>query len=232
MRSGGYEQIKGFLGFTKRFPDEQSCRDFLFERRWPNGFACPACGGVEYYFIKTRELFECKYCKRQTSLTAGTVMDKTRTSLKAWFWMMFLMANCKTGVSVLGAAHLIGISYKRAWFMAQKIRSAMTERYADYRLEGGVELDESYFGGKKPGKRGRGAAGKVPVLVGVSIKGKGPGVAAMRVLDSVSAAELKRASEEMIEPGSTVMTDGFLAYNPALSGYTHNCLLYTSPSPR
>ena len=58
MRSGGYEQVKGFLGFTKRFPDEQSCRDFLFERRWPNGFACPACGGVEYYFIKTRELFE------------------------------------------------------------------------------------------------------------------------------------------------------------------------------
>ena len=228
-RSGGYEQIKGFLGFTKRFPDEQSCRDFLFERRWPSGFACPACGGVEHYFIRTRELFECKYCKRQTSLTAGTVMEKTRTSLKAWFWMMFLMANMKTGVSVLGAARLIGISYKRAWFMAQKIRSAMVERDEYYLLDGIVELDESYFGGKRAGKRGRGAAGKVPLLVGVTIRGKGPGVASMRVLDNVTAAEIKRTAEGMIKDGSTVMTDGYFAYNLALSGYTHKTTVIHDP---
>ncbi len=103
-------------------------------------------------------------------------MEKTRTPLKAWFRMMFLMANMKTGVSVLGASRLIGISYKRAWFMAQKIHSAMIERDDEYLLEGVVELDESYFGGKHPGKRGRGAAGKVPVLVGVTIRGVHHGV--------------------------------------------------------
>jgi transposase-like protein len=230
LRSGGYEQVKGFLGFMDRFPDEQTCRDFLFERRWPDGFACPECGSREHYFIKTRELFECKDCKRQTSLTAGTVMEKTRTPLTAWFWVMFLMAEGTTGVSVLWASRLIGISYKRAWFMAQKIRSAMAERDGQYLLEGVVELDDSYFGGKRrPGKRGRGAAGKVPVLVGVTIRGKGPGTASMRVLDSVSVIELKRACEKMIKPGSTVMTDGFLAYNLALSGYTHKTKVIHDP---
>ena len=105
----------------------------------------------------------------------------------------------------------------------------MTERDANYLLEGVVELDESYFGGKKPGKRGRGAAGKVPVLVGVTIRGKGPGYASMRVLDSVTAAELKRASEEMIKPGATVMTDGYLAYNLALSGFNHTATVIHDP---
>lgn len=230
MRSGGYEQVKGFIGFTERFPDEQSCRDFIFERRWPKGFTCPKCGGVCPYHIKTRGTYECRDCKHQTSLTAGTVMEKTRTSLRAWFWMMFLMANSKTGVSVLGASGLIGITYKRAWFMAQKIRQAMAERDEKYLLEGIIEMDESYFGGrKKEGKRGRGASGKVPVLVGVTVNNERPGVASMTVLKSVSSAEIKRASEAMVASGATVMTDGLLSYNMALSGYTHKAKVIHDP---
>ena len=85
MRDSGYVQIRGFLQFTEAFPTEEACRSYLFSRRWPNGFACPRCGGREYYHISTRDLYECRYCRYQASLTAGTIMEKTRTPLMAWF---------------------------------------------------------------------------------------------------------------------------------------------------
>ena len=78
MRDSGYVQIRGFLQFTEAFPTEEACRSYLFSRRWPNGFACPRCGGREYYHISTRDLYECRY---QASLTAGTIIKKTQTPL-------------------------------------------------------------------------------------------------------------------------------------------------------
>ena len=83
MRDSGYVQIRGFLQFTEAFPTEEACRSYLFSRRWPNGFACPRCGGVECYHVSTRDLYECRYCRYQASLTAGTIMEKTQTPLLA-----------------------------------------------------------------------------------------------------------------------------------------------------
>jgi len=222
------ELRKGLFTFMKRFPDEQACRDTLVRIRWPNGFACPACGSRRYWFIHTRELFECKDCRRQTSLTAGTVMDKTRAPLRAWFGMIYLMARAKSGVSIRGAAEDVEVSYKTAWLMAQKIRAAMAEDDKDRMLSGVVEVDEAYFGGKKkPGKRGRGASGKVPVMVGVVVDGEFPGAALMRVIPSTSADDLKHACEKMIVKGSTVITDGLPGYVKALVNYSHETRFMT-----
>lgn len=222
MRDGGYERIRGFLDFTEAFPTEEACRSHLFSRRWPNGFACPRCGGVEYYRISKRDLYECRYCRYQASLTAGTIMEKTQTPIRAWFWLIFLMANMKTGVSILGVARLIGISYKRAWLISHKIRAAMRERDARYKLTGLIELDDSYFGSSKSGKRGRGAGGKTPVLVGVSVGEKGPIHASMRVLDRVDAIQIKTAAGETVVKGSRVSTDGLGSYRSGLSGFEHD----------
>lgn len=222
MRDGGYEKMRGFLEFADAFPTEEACRSHLLARRWPNGFACPRCGGVEYYHIATRDLYECRYCSHQASLTAGTIMEKTQTPLRAWFWLIFLMANMRTGVSILGAARLIGISYKRAWLISHKIRSAMERRDERYRLTGLIELDDSYFGSSKSGKRGRGADGKTPVLIGVSVGEKGPVHAYIRVLDSVNANEIKDSVGIAIDPGSRVRTDGLGSYRIALSGFDHD----------
>ena len=230
MRSGGYETISGFLQFTDRFPTEEACHEFLFARRWPSGYACPRCGSVAHSFIRTRQLYQCKDCRYQMSVTAGTVMEKTRTSLRAWFWMMFLMANQKTGVSVNGAAWMIGISYKRAWFIAHKIRAAMADRDQNYRLAGVVEMDDSYFGGKnKPGKRGRGAAGKTPVLVCVSVEDGKPGYASMKALRGVNAGEVKDAAEELLEPGAVVVTDGLPVYTLGLASFDHRAKVISDP---
>lgn len=228
MSKAHYDQINGFIDFTERFPTEESCRRYLFKKRWPNGFGCPRCGGMEYSYISTRKLYQCSYCRHQVSVTAGTVMDKTRTSLKTWFWMMFLISNMRTGVSILGASRLLGISYKRAWFIAHKIRKAMQDRDERYRLSGLIELDDSYFGSRRSGKRGRGTT-KRPVLVGVTHRGKGPGYASMKVLDSMSAEDVRKAATAMMDEESTVVTDGFLSYPPALPGFDHERLIIRDP---
>ncbi|MBU4218441.1 MAG: transposase [Actinobacteria bacterium] len=101
-------------GVLKAVPDRGSCGRHLFRRRWPNGFACPRCGGIEYHLVFTRNLYECRYCRHQSSLTAGTVMDKTRTPLRVWFFWIFLMANQRTGLSVPGASRMLRIPHDRA----------------------------------------------------------------------------------------------------------------------
>lgn len=221
MRDGGYKKIADFTQFIEAFPDEEACRAYLFSRRWPNGFACPRCGGRKHYYVSTRDLHECAYCRYQASVTAGTIMEKTHTPLKAWFWLIFLMANQKTGVSTIGAAKMVGITYKRAWFISHKIRAAMRDRDSHYKLIGLIELDESYFGAKKGGKRGRGAEGKRPVLVGVSLAEDRPVHAFMQVLERVNHLEISSGVRQTIELGSSVKTDGLGSYKKGLKGFDH-----------
>ncbi len=222
IRDGGYQRINNLFELLDRFPDEETCRSYLFSRRWPNGFACPRCGGVEHYRISTRYLYECAYCYYQASLTAGTVMEGTRTSLRAWFALIFLMANQRTGVSVLSASRVLGISYKRASPMARKIRKAMEDRDSLYALSGLVEMDESYFGSSESGgKHGRGAPGKRPVPISVSLNGEAPLHARMRVMEAVTADEITGAIGDGIVKGTRVPTDGYVSYPPALDGFKH-----------
>ena len=229
IRDGGYQKCDNLMEFSKRFQDEEACRRHLFQRRWPNGFACPRCGGVEYYLISTRNLYECRYCRHQSSLTAGTVMEKTRTPLRVWFFLIFLMANQRTGLSVLGAARMLGIPYDRAWRICHKIRASMKERDASYRLAGFMEMDESYFGAKKSGKRGRGAGGKRPVMVGVNFDEHGPKHAFMKVIDRIDADTIGKTAEENIEPCSSIKTDGLPAYHAGLAGYHHEGIVIKDP---
>ncbi len=145
--------------------------------------------------------------------------------------MIYLMARAKSGVSILGAAADAEISYKTAWLMAHKIRSAMAEEDEGRLLKGIVEVDESYFGGKhKPGKRGRGAAGKTQVLIAVEVNRGFPGAAKMHVLPSGTAEDLRKACGMMIVSGSSVITDGLHAYEKALVDYTRVKRTFIQPN--
>ena len=138
-----------FFEFQKQFSSEKKCYRYLFKTRWPNGFICPKCGCMEYSYIKTRSLYQCKSCRYQCSLTAGTIFHKTRTPLVKLFWMVFFIAHDKNGHSALDLTRKLNISYKVAWSMCHKIREAMIEHDRKYQLAGLIELDDSYFGGKK-----------------------------------------------------------------------------------
>ncbi|KYP79915.1 hypothetical protein AYW79_04430 [Ferroacidibacillus organovorans] len=133
--------------FQQKFKSDDECRQHLFSIRFPNGFRCPSCGHDKYYLISERVLFQCTACRHQSSLIAGTILHKTRTPLRIWFWALFLVAHDKRGISALALARELDVSYKTAWLMLHKIRYAMGSRDEQYVLSGIVEMDETYFGG-------------------------------------------------------------------------------------
>jgi transposase-like protein len=124
------------MKFMEKFKTEQDCHDHFFKIKWPKGFVCPKCSCVEYGFIETRNLYQCKKCGHQASLTAGTIMHKSHLSLRKWFCAMFLMVHDKRGISAKQLSKDIEISYGTAWFLLQKLRSAMGQRDAQYILGG------------------------------------------------------------------------------------------------
>ena len=142
------------IEFQDRFPDEESCWRHPREVRWPAGFECPRCGEQASSFIQTRRLEQCRRCRYQASVTAGTICHRPRTPLRVWFLGVFFLARHKTGVSALQFQKDAGIgNYQTAWTMLHKLRSALGPRPED-KLTGLVEVDESYIGGKEPGLRG------------------------------------------------------------------------------
>ena len=141
--SQGMARGRSLAEFQKAFADEASCATFLFECRWPEGFICPACGKRRANALKTRpRLFECLDCGRQTSLTAGTVMHRSRLPLTTWFQAAHLMTTHSNGMSALQLGAQLGVTYKTAWLLTQKLRRSMIDPNRDL-LEGVVEVDQT-----------------------------------------------------------------------------------------
>lgn len=201
------------LEFEELFSTEDDCFKYLCDIRWPNGFVCPECQNKEHW-INNRKLFVCKCCGLQTSATAGTIFHHTRKPLRLWFNAMWHIANQKYGANALGLQRVLGLgSYNTAWQWLHKIRRAMVRPNRD-KLSGVIEVDETYLGGSKSGKRGRGAEGKAIIAVVVEDKGKnGIGRIRLKHIEDASAATLNGFLTEMIAPGSVIKTDGWRGYN-------------------
>ena len=119
-------RARSLTEFQATFSDETNCATFLFERRWPEGFVCPACDAGRAALLKSRAYtYECLDCGRQTSITAGTVMHRSKLPLTVWFWAAHLMATHSNGMSALQFAAQLGITYKTAWLLTQKLRRSM-----------------------------------------------------------------------------------------------------------
>ncbi len=207
-----YSEIS-FFEFQKRFQTEDDCFHYLHKLRWPDRFQCPKCGHTEAYFMKKRKVFQCYRCRHQTSVTAHTIFHRTHASLRQWFWALFLVGTDKRGCSANRHAKLIGVHYATAWLMIHKIRKAMRDRDARYKLTHIIEMDDSYFGPSAAGKRGRGAANKSTVVVAVENRGTAPGYAAMEVIDSMHSKNLRDFAFRYIEDDQTIKTDKYPSYN-------------------
>jgi len=208
--------------FFERFPDNDACLRYLVDIRWNGGFVCPTCSHTEAWTVR-RDSFKCTECRRETSVTAGTPFQNSQIPLRVWFQAIWLVVSQKNGTSALGLSRALGINrQKTGWYLLKRIRSAMV-RIGRERLSGVVEVDEVFLGGVKPGKRGRGALGKVLILVAVEDKGKdGFGRIRITTIEDASAVTLKVAINKMIEPGSELHTDEWKGYTTAaLTGYTH-----------
>ncbi len=204
-----------------RFSSEQACRDYLFQLRWPDGFRCPRCGATKAWPLGS-VWWRCARCRRQVSVTAGTIFQDTHTPLTVWFRAMWWVTAQKNGVSALGLQRVLGLgSYQTAWAWLHKLRRAMVRPGRD-RLAGTVEVDETYLGGLEEGKRGRQTAKKALIVVAAQEDGRGIGRIRMRRIADASAASLMPFVQDSVEPGSVVHTDGWLGYEPLeRNGYRH-----------
>lgn len=213
---------KTFEEFLDWFASEEQCVAYLESIKWPDGFVCPKCESRDAW--KTdRGLWLCQSCRHQTSVTVGTVFEGTRKSLRVWFHVMWLMMAHKTGLSAKGLCDVYGFgSYQTAWGWLHKLRNVMI-REGRERLQGRIEIDEAYIGGKVEGPRGRGAEGKTLVIVGVEgVDSDTIGRVRFRCVPGITRKCAETFVVDYVEPGSVIVTDGWSSYNHVDKlGYQH-----------
>lgn len=210
---------KTLVEAIRHFSDPDVTLNTMVELRWPSGVCCPTCGRMDVRFIKTRRVWECKevHPKRQFSAKVGTIFEDSPLSLDKWFVTIWMVANCKNGVSSYEVHRAIGVTQKSAWFMLHRIRLAM-QAGSLMKADGDVECDETYIGGlaknmhkdKREQKiKGTGGAGKT-IVMGV-LERKGPERKASRirarVIESTRKAVLHEEVRAVVAKGSRVFTD-------------------------
>ena len=210
--------------FQAWFRTDADCLDYLEWLRWPEGFVCSGCGQGGGWRLGDNR-FMCAACGDRTSVTAGTIFHRTRTPLTVWFTACWLFATGKDGISALGLKRVLEIgSYQTAWAMLHRLRSVLVRPGRD-RLTGMVEVDETFIGGEEPEMAGGRAKGK-KVLTGIAVEVRDPkGIGRCRMMPLVDASfgSLHGFVRSSVEPGTTVITDGWKGYEGlARAGYIHD----------
>lgn len=212
----------------KDFPDDKACLDWLMSHRYPEGITCKLCGKITtHHFIDSRKSYSCQECGHHVHPTANTIFEKSATPLTKWFYAIYLMASTRTGIAAKQLERELGVTYKTAWRMFTLIRSRLDDENGD--PFGGedkdVEVDETYVGGKRQGKRGRGAKGKTPVVGIVERKGQVKAV----VVPDVKSETVLPIVHKTVAKYTRVHTDEFQIYNRLKAmGYDHNRILHSS----
>ena len=213
--------------FLARFGTDAQCRAYLFAQRWPEGFRCAGCGRGAAYHHRRRLIDECVACGKQHSLLAGTMFEQTKTGLARWFLAIWLVTSSKGGISAMELQRQMGFgSYQTAWAWLHKIRKAMV-RPDRQPLTRRVEADETLIGGARPGRPGRGAAGKTVVAGAVeAAPGKGRkrrlGRLRLQAVPDASANSLEGFLQANVATPAAVGTDGWQGYAGLdAAGYAH-----------
>lgn len=215
---------KSLSELENRFASEESCRAYLFKRRWPTAFSCPQCGGGKKWSMN-KGLILCAFCRQQISVLQGTIFQDSHLPLIMWFRAMWYICVQKNGVSALGLQRALGLgSYRTAWMCLHKLRRAMVQPQKE-KLNGTVEVDETYIGGEKSGKRGRGAEGKDIVLIAAEKDGNGIGRIRLKHIPDVTGEVLKSEITALIRDSSSIITDDWRGYAGLdKRGYNHTAL--------
>ncbi len=211
--------------FFNRFPDDDACLDHIMEVRYGKRHTCESCGQESsFHKITDRKAYACSHCGHHIYPQAGTIFERSRTPLQLWFYAIFLFVTTRHGVSGKELQRQLGVTYKTAWRMGQQIRLLMGRADSFEVLKGHVEVDEAYVGGRRPGKRGRGAAGKT-IVAGMKER---DGKIRTEVIPNVKKATLRDVVNRNVEKGSIVSTDELMSYGLLEDdGYTHGTVTHS-----
>jgi len=207
-----FQKGLSLAAFTSRYGCEEQCHAALIQMRWPDGFACPKCSGRTYSYASRRGIFQCSACRTQTTAKAGTVFHKSRTPLTKWFLAIYLLTQSKNDIAALELARQLGVKWDTAWLIKQKLMETMRQRNQTYKLKGQVQLDDAYLGGEKPGKRGRGAASKIPFVIAVEMRENKPVHTQLRCVRGFTSQAIKTYAAHNIEAGAWVTSDGLACF--------------------
>jgi hypothetical protein len=190
--------------FMAQYGTEEQCQQALFAWRWPRGFVCPSCGHPKACALKSRRLLQCAACRHQCSLSSDTIFAGTKLALRVWFLAMFLLTQAKNGLSALELSRQLGISYNSTWLMKHKLMQVMKERESTKPLAGLIQLDDAFWGGRRRGKRGRGARGKTPMVAAVATDEDGhPQRLRLNRVRGFRLREIARWSQTHLTPAAT-----------------------------
>ena len=203
--------------FLNQFPDDGVCLEWLKNKRYPNGIYCEKCKKVtKHYRVKKRTCYACNFCGSHVYPMASTILEKSTTSLRQWFYAIFLMANTRCGISAKQLQRELGVTYKTAWRMFKQIRSMMNEDIMSLLNE--IEIDETYFGGRFKGKRGRGSENKSVVFGMAERNGK----VIAQIVPNAKSKTILPIIKSKVTPDSTIYTDELPSYDRILKlGYKH-----------
>jgi len=209
-------QFTNLIQVTTHFADKEVCKKYLANMRWNGSPVCPHCNNKKVYIMKKN--FKCASCRKQFSETKGTIFENSPIPLQKWFVAIWLLTSHKKGISSIQLGKDIGVTQKTAWFMNHRIRKAMESKSFAAPLNGEVEADETYIGGKNKNRhnskkvknsQGRSTKDKTAVIGLVERNGN---VTAMKV-DNVKAKTIKKFVEENVSDEATLYTDEFRGYN-------------------
>ena len=228
MNSKQKPEVLSLYDFFKKFPNEDAARDFFENKRWANGKYCPHCGSYSVSECKDAKPmpYRCKDCRKHFSVRTGTTLEESRLPLQKWLMAIYMMTTARKGIPSTQMARELGITQKSAWFLAQRIRESWLANQSEKndKLDGDIEVDETYIGGKEANKhaskklnQGRGAVGKFIV---VGMKQRNGSVIVKKAFDT-TAKTLKGFIHQNVIHGANVYTDNFKAYR-GLNGYNHS----------
>lgn len=218
----------------RHFADPEVSHNLLVELRWPSGVHCPICGSFDVRYIATRRLWECKdrHAGRQFSAKKGTIFEDSPLGLDVWFAVIWMIANCKNGISSYEFARATGITQKSAWFVLHRVRLAM-KAGSIIKLDGEVEADESFIGGlfreyakaKRTKIKGTGGAGKAAVT-GILRRTDKRGSSKIKTqhVPNVRAETLHKEIHKTVELGSHLFTAAWVGYRGLSADYYHQVI--------
>lgn len=216
------KEFKSILEFQKHFDTDEKCRQHLEQARWNGTPACPFCGSINVCRFKTGKQFNCRDCRNNFSVTVGTIYENSKLSLTKWYLATYILTNHSKGISSLQLANILGVTQKTAWHINHKIRAMLTEAQPEL-LDGIVEVDETWVGGKdsnrhKSKKKGKvNAGGKTMVFGAVAREGK----VITKIVPDTTAESLISAVEQHVAEGAIMVSDENISYKKLNKKYKH-----------